>query len=105
VIGRILVLVGSMLTLIAAFGMVRLRDVFTRMHALSKASTLGVIVVLVGAAITVDHPNDVTSLVIAGVLQLLTGPVASNMVSRATYRAEGIPSEVDVIDQLGDDLG
>ena len=103
-IGHALVLAGSVLVLIAAIGMVRFTDVFARMHALSKASTAGALLVLIGAAVTMSHPNDVTSLVIAGVLQVLTTPVASNMVSRATYRAEGIPSHVDTVDQLGDEI-
>ena len=34
-------------------------------------------------------PNDVTSLVLAAVLQVITSPVAANMVSRATYQTEG----------------
>lgn len=102
-IGRILVLAGALLTLLGAVGMVRFRDVFARMHALTKASTAGILLVLVGAAISLSHPNDVTSLVLAAVLQLLTSPVAANMVSRATYRAEGIPFEVHTVDELAAD--
>lgn len=103
-IGEALVFAGSMLILVAAIGMVRFNDVFARMHALSKASTAGVLIVLIGASVSLSHPNDITSLVIAGILQVLTTPVGSNMVSRATYRAEGIPSHVDSIDELGDEL-
>ncbi len=103
-IGRMLVLAGSLLTLVAAIGMARFNDVFARMHALAKASTAGVLLVLLGAAITLSHPNDITSILIAGGLQVLTTPVASNMVSRSTYRAEGIPLHIDTIDQLGDEL-
>jgi multisubunit Na+/H+ antiporter MnhG subunit len=46
-----------------------------RMHALTKASTLGVVLVLVGGAVTLHHPNDVTSLLLAAALQVLTMPV------------------------------
>lgn len=101
-IGRALVLAGCVLTLLGAIGMVRFRDVFARMHALTKASTAGILLVLLGAAISLDHPNDVTSLVLAAVLQLLTAPVAANVVSRATYGAEGIPIEVHVVDELAE---
>jgi len=103
-IGELLVLFGSLLTLLAAIGMVRFKDVFARMHALTKASTAGVIVVLVGAAIHLDHPNDVTSLFLAAALQLLTSPVAANMISLATYRAEGIDLVVHTVDESGDYL-
>jgi multicomponent Na+:H+ antiporter subunit G len=94
-IGEVLVLAGAVLTLLAAIGMVRFDDVFVRMHSLSKASTLGVLLALIGAAISLTDPNDITSLALAAVLQLVTSPVGANMLSRATYLAEGIPVEVD----------
>lgn len=84
-IAEALVLAGAILTLLAAIGTVRFRDVFVRMHSLSKASTLGVLLALVGAALHLDDPNDVTSLVLAGLLQLVTGPVAANALSRAAW--------------------
>ncbi len=87
-IGEALVLAGSLLTLVSAVGMFRFQDVFSRMHALAKASTAAVVLVLVGAAISLTHPNDVTSLLLAAALQVLTSPVASNMISLTTYRME-----------------
>ena len=56
-----LALLGATLTLLAAVGVVRFPEVMARMHALTKASTLGVVLVLVGGAVTLNHPNDVTS--------------------------------------------
>ena len=64
-IGSALVLRGALLTLLAGVGVLRFDDVFTRMHALTKASTLGVLLALVGAAVDPRHPNDVTSLLLA----------------------------------------
>ena len=69
-------------------GVLRFRGVLARMQALTKASTLGVVLVLLGGAVTLDHPNDVTSLLLAAALQVLTMPVGANLLSRATYRAE-----------------
>jgi multicomponent Na+:H+ antiporter subunit G len=105
VIGQALALLGCLLTLLAAVGVVRFGDVLARMHALTKASILGLVLVLVGGAVTLDHPNDVTSLLLAGALQVLTLPVAANMMSRATYRAEGIRHAVDVVDELAEHEG
>lgn len=99
-IGELLVLIGAALTLLAAVGALRFTDVFARMHALAKASTLGLLLVLLGAAITLDHPNDITSLVLAAGLHLVTSPVGANMISRATYFAEGIPHGIATIDEL-----
>jgi multicomponent Na+:H+ antiporter subunit G len=87
VTGEVLALVGATLTLLAAVGVVRFPGVMARMHALIKASTSGVVLVLLGGAVTLDHPNDVTSLLLAAALQVLTLPVGANLLSRATYRA------------------
>lgn len=87
-IGPVLALFGALLTLLAAVGVVRFPDVLARMHALTKASTIGMVLVLVGAAVTLDHPNDVTSLLLAAALQVLTMPVGANLLSRATFRTQ-----------------
>ena len=100
--GEVLVLAGSLLTLLAGIGVVRFTDVFVRMHALSKASTLGLLLVLVGAAIALDHPNDITSLMLAAVLHVVTSPIGNNLIARATYRAEGIPTGIDTVDELAE---
>lgn len=94
-----LVLGGSLLMLLAGIGVVRFTDVFVRMHALSKATALGLVLVLIGAAVALDHPNDVTSLVLAAVLHLVASPIGNNLLSRATYRAEGIPTGIDTVDE------
>ena len=102
-IGELVTLVGALLVLLAAVGVLRFDDVLARMHALAKASTLGVVLVLAGAAISLHDPNDVTSLVLAAVLQVLASPPASNLLSRATYLADTIPHRLDVDERAGDD--
>ena len=87
--GELLALVGSLFVLLAAIGVVRFEEVLARMHALAKASTLGVLLMLVGAAVSLHDQNDVTSVLLAGLAQLLTSPPASNMLSRATWLAAG----------------
>ena len=104
-IGEFLALVGSTLVLLAAIGVVRFGDPLARMHALAKASTLGVLLILTGAAVNLRDVNDITSVVLAAVLHVLASPPASNMVSRATYLARGIPRGAEVLDEGADPLG
>jgi len=104
-IGEVLALAGSALVLLAALGVVRFGDPLARMHALAKASTLGVLLILAGAAVNLNDANDITSVVLAGLLHLLTSPPASNMVSRATYLARGIPQGDELIDEGAEPLG
>ena len=100
-IGELLALVGATLVLLSAIGVVRLSDVLARLHALAKASTLGILLILIGAAVNLRDLNDLTSVVLAGVLHLLASPPASNMVSRAAYLAEG-PRRIVVEDRADD---
>jgi multicomponent Na+:H+ antiporter subunit G len=96
-IGELLALIGAALILLSAIGVVRFSDVLARLHALAKASTLGVLLILAGVAVNLHDLNDVTSVVLAAVLHLLASPPASNMVSRAAYLTEGLPA--DAIDE------
>jgi multicomponent Na+:H+ antiporter subunit G len=88
VIGQVVTLVGAALVLVAGIGVVRFRDPMSRLHALTKASTLGVVLVFLGAAMYLDRPNDWTSLLLAAALQLLTSPISAALISRSTILTE-----------------
>jgi multicomponent Na+:H+ antiporter subunit G len=90
IIGIILILIGTAFILIAAIGLIRLPDLYLRMSASTKASTLGVGCVLLATAV---YFNDfgVTLRVIAVILfLLLTAPVAAHKMGRAAY-FNGVP--------------
>lgn len=93
---------GAALMLIAGLGLVRMPDLPTRMHASSKAGTLGAALVLAAAAVRFA---DVGVAVRAGLVVLflvLTAPVASHLIARAAYRS-GVPlADETVIDELRD---
>jgi multicomponent Na+:H+ antiporter subunit G len=91
VIGELLALFGGALILVSAIGVVRFGEVLARLHSLAKASTLGILLILVGAAINLRNLNDLTTVMLAAVVHLLASPPASNMVSRAAYLVEGLP--------------
>ena len=84
-VGEALVLLGALLVLLAGVGGLRFGDALARMHALAKGSTLGLLLILGGAALNLATVNDITSAVLAAILHVLASPPASNMVSRATY--------------------
>jgi multicomponent Na+:H+ antiporter subunit G len=101
-IGQAIVLAGAVLVLLAAVGVVRFPDVLSRMQALTKASTIGVVLVTVGAVLVLPTWNDDTSAVAAAVLQLLTLPISTSLLARATYRARRIERRLDALDELAD---
>lgn len=101
-IGELVIVLGAALVLIASLGAVRFTDVFSRMHALSKASTLGFLLVLLGGFFELDLANDLTFLALAGTLHLVTSPIGNNLLARSTYYAEGIQQHIDDVDELAD---
>ena len=82
--------VGSIFALLSAIGVLRMPDVFTRMQASTKASTLGLGCLLIGAALQFGDVSAAVRLVSIGAFLLLTTPVSAHVIARAAYRA-GVP--------------
>ncbi len=101
-IGEAIVLLGAVLVLLAAIGVVRFGDVLSRMQSLTKASTIGVVFVTIGSTVVLPTWNDDTSAVAAAVLQLLTLPISASLIARATYRAPEIEHHLDDVDELAE---
>ena len=82
-----LLLTGALFSLIAAIGIVRLPDLYSRMHAASKAGTVGSGLLLLAVAI---HSPDLSILAraLAGfVFFVLTTPVSAHLLARAAHKA------------------
>ena len=90
VLTAILWLAGSAFALLAAIGLLRMPDVFTRMQASTKASTLGLGCLLVGAALQLGDFATFIRVASIGAFVLLTTPVAGHVIARASYFA-GVP--------------
>ena len=79
---------GSAFALLAAVGVLRMPDVFTRMQASTKASTLGLGCLLIGAALQLGDIASVIRVLSIAAFTLLTTPVAAHVIARAAYLAE-----------------
>lgn len=99
-IGEALLVAGAAFIFLASVGVIRFSDVFVRMQVLSKASTFGLLAVILGGVVELSLPNDITTIILAGMLHLVTSPVGSNLLARATYFAEGIGHGIDTVDEL-----
>jgi multicomponent Na+:H+ antiporter subunit G len=84
----ILWVAGSAFALLAAVGVLRMPDVFTRMQASTKASTLGLGCLLVGAGLQLEDFGSFIRVTSIGAFVLLTTPVAAHVIARAAYHAE-----------------
>ena len=81
----LLLLLGAAFALIAAIGLVRLPDLYTRMHAASKAGTLGSGALLIALALH-DGTGGTASCALAGVVFfLLTAPISAHLLAKASY--------------------
>lgn len=76
---------GTVFMLVAAIGLLRLPDLYTRMHAVTKAGTLGIGLVLVAAAVAFAEVSVVARVFVALLFVLLTAPVSAHMIGRAGY--------------------
>ena len=94
------ILLGSIVSVISAYGMIRLPDVYTRSHAATKSATLSVLLCLFGAFVYFwIHDGYVSIRLILGIVFVfITAPVAGHLVCRAAYR-----SRVPLAEGSGDD--
>lgn len=90
VIAGVLAIVGGLFAVVAAVGVLRLPDVLVRMHASTKAGTLGCSLVLVAVAISTKDFTVTLKVLAAIVFLLLTAPLAAHMIGRAAVRT-GVP--------------
>ena len=79
---------GAAFALLAALGLLRMPDVFTRMQASTKASTLGLGCLLIGAALQLGDFATFIRVISIGAFILLTTPVAAHVIARASYLAD-----------------
>ena len=81
-------LLGSLFALLAALGLLRMPDVFTRMQASTKASTLGLGCLLIGAALQLGDLASFIRAASIGAFIFLTTSVSAHVIARASYLAD-----------------
>jgi len=85
-----LILLGSTFTLIAALGIVRMQDVYLRMHAATKTGTLGLGLICSGAMVMAESWTARGEIALILVFMLVTAPIGAHLIGRAAFRA-GVP--------------
>lgn len=76
---------GSIFMLVAAMGVLRLPDLLMRMHAATKAGTLGAGLLILAAALYYGETGLTTRAIATIVFLLLTAPVSAHAIGRAGY--------------------
>lgn len=100
-----LLMVGGTFFLVAGtLGLIRLPDVYTRLHAAAKCDTLGAGMVLLGQAILHGPSSFSGKLLILFVFIWITSPTAAHVMARAALRAGVAPAPGTVVIDLRDQM-
>lgn len=78
--------VGVFFMFVSSLGVLRMPDFYSRVHAPTKAATLGLFFLFVAVAIAVPEPVVVTKALLALVFIAATAPVGAHIMARAAYR-------------------
>lgn len=91
-IGFLFIALGLGAFIVSAIGLVRMPDLYTRMHVGTKTTTIGTLFVLIGASFI--EPTWAFKLALIGIFILLTNPLSSSVIARATHK-DGLILEND----------
>lgn len=94
---------GALFVLLAAIGIVRMPDLYLRISVTTKAATLGVGLILIGAATYFGEASITTRALAIVFFLLLTAPVGAHLIGKASYFVGIRLWEKSVIDELKDD--
>ncbi|USR80272.1 monovalent cation/H(+) antiporter subunit G [Arcanobacterium pinnipediorum] len=103
-VGTVLIFFGSVLTLIATIGALRVPDVFSLQHIATKPQVMSLILLMFGVMLVVrDSAVTWTLLAVIG-FQLVTSPISAHVISRAAYRTRRPGMSAFDVDELDSDL-
>jgi multicomponent Na+:H+ antiporter subunit G len=96
----VLLVVGAIFSLLAAIGIVRFPDLYTRMHAASKAGTIGSGLLLLAAGVHSLDPAILIRALAGFFFFVLTAPISAHLLAKAAHQAGYRLTKLSVIDQL-----
>jgi multicomponent Na+:H+ antiporter subunit G len=106
IVVSVLVITGTLMSLISSLGILRLPDVYNRAHASTKSATLGILSILLGAFFYFLFTHGVSSirLLLGIAFVFLTAPVAGHIIIRSAHRSKVALADTSVQDDLQDYL-
>ncbi|NQD86586.1 monovalent cation/H(+) antiporter subunit G [Paenarthrobacter sp. CM16] len=96
----VFLVVGALMSLGAAIGLLRFPDLMSRMHAATKPQVLGLFLMLAAIGLQMRTWWVWPVLLVAWIFQLLTAPVSAHMVGRSAYRTKHGHREMLTKDEL-----
>lgn len=96
----VMLIAGAVFSFLAAFGMVRLPDLFTRMHSASKAGAVGSGLALLAMALVSFETAVIIRALLGIIFFMLTAPISAHLLARAAYIAGYRPKNGFILDDL-----
>lgn len=84
-----LVLLGALFFVAGTVGLLRLPDLFSRLHALTKADNLGLGLIMLGMLPQVSGPLQGLKLLMIWLLVLLSGATGAHLIAKRALRGDG----------------
>lgn len=106
ILAALLVAVGTFFGFVATVGIIRLPDLYSRLHAASKSDTLGSVLSLAGIAVVLGLSTESIKLVFLLLFLFVTSPTAAHAIARAAKEQEVEPvgdGDVPWIDDTEED--
>lgn len=103
VIGGLFLVAGSSFLLLGSLGLVRMPDIYNRIQAGTKATTLGTLLTLLGVAFF--QPAWSLKLFLIGIFLIFTNPLSSQILARAAHRSGQSRLPASQVDRLAEDFG
>lgn len=83
VVVALLLIFGTLLVLVASIGVLRMPDLYTRMHAATKAGTVGLAALLCAVALSIHDLTVLSRVIGTMVFIVLTAPVAAHLLGKS----------------------
>jgi multicomponent Na+:H+ antiporter subunit G len=99
-LGAIITLIGSIFLFLGALGLVRMPDVYNRMQAGTKATTLGAMLFLIGVAFYNTGMSMWGKIILLILFIVFTNPLSSHALARAAHKIKMPMTEKTVKDEL-----
>ncbi|MFO7815349.1 MAG: monovalent cation/H(+) antiporter subunit G [Halanaerobiales bacterium] len=97
VLGYILIIIGSVFLLLGSLGIVRMPDLYNRIQAGTKATTLGALSAIIGVGLI--NPAWFFKTLVIAIFIVLTNPIGSHSIARSSYKSGLKPELSSNIDE------
>ena len=85
IIAIIFVMLGALLMLIASIGIIRMPDIYIRMHATTKSTSLGILFIFVGASLVFAEPGVWIKAILSVIFIFMTVPIATHIIGKVAH--------------------